>query len=67
MIADLVARHGGVLGAVSRLSGGVHDELPRFPADAGPAVPAGGRQGLALDLHIDESGETGAQALRGWR
>lgn len=65
MIADLVARHGGVLGAVSRLSGGVHDQLPPdFQPMLDRLFQLAEERGLALDLHIDESGETGARALR---
>jgi len=65
MIADLVARHGGVLGGVSRLSGGVHDALPPdFQPMLDRLFELAEERGLALDLHIDESGETGARALR---
>ncbi|MFN3447190.1 MAG: cytosine deaminase [Roseococcus sp.] len=64
-LADLVAESGGVLGMVTRLSGGVHDALPpdyvpmleRFFALAEA-------RGLDLDLHVDESGEQGARGLR---
>ena len=64
-IADLVAESGGVLGMVTRLSGGVHDALPpdyvpmleRFFALAEA-------RGLDIDLHVDESGEAGARGLR---
>jgi cytosine deaminase len=65
MIADLVAQHGGVLGMVSRLSGGVHDDLPPdFQPMLDRFFQLAEERGLALDLHIDESGETGARALR---
>ncbi|UFN51118.1 cytosine deaminase [Roseomonas sp. OT10] len=64
-IADLVAESGGVLGMVTRLQGGVHDELP---ADFQPMLDRffslAEARGLELDLHVDESGETGARALR---
>jgi cytosine deaminase len=64
-LADTVAAHGGVLGIVTRLSGGVHDALP---ADFQPMLDRlfdlAEARGLDLDLHVDESGETGARALR---
>jgi cytosine deaminase len=64
-LADLVAASGGVLGMVTRLTGGIHADLPpdyvpmleRFFALAEA-------RGLDLDLHVDESGETGARGLR---
>lgn len=64
-LADLVAASGGVLGMVTRLTGGIHAELPpdhvpmleRFFALAEA-------RGLDLDLHVDESGESGARGLR---
>jgi len=65
MIADLVARHGGILGGVSRLAGGVHDELPPdFQPMLDRMFELAEERDLALDLHIDESGESGARALR---
>lgn len=64
-IADVVAKHGGVLGMVTRLQGGVHDALP---ADFQPLLDRffeiAEERGLDLDLHVDESGESGARALR---
>jgi cytosine deaminase len=64
-IADMVAEHGGVLGMVTRFTGGIHDDLP---ADFQPALDAffalAEARALDLDLHVDESGETGARALR---
>jgi cytosine/creatinine deaminase len=64
-LADIVADSGGVLGMVTRLSGGIHDEMP---ADFQPMLDRffalAEDRGLALDLHVDESGETGARALR---
>ena len=61
-LADIVADAGGILGMVTRLSGGVHDALPR--AVPGRCSTASSRwpsaRGLDLDLHVDESGETGA-------
>ena len=64
-VADLVATHGGVLGMVTRLTGDIHAELP---ADFQPMLDhffsLAQARGLDLDLHVDESGETGARALR---
>ena len=64
-LANLVAESGGVLGMVTRLTGGIHADLPpdyvpmleRFFALAEA-------RGLDLDLHVDESGESGARGLR---
>ncbi len=64
-LADLVAAEGGALGMVTRLSGGIADPLP---PDFQPRLDAffalAEARGLDLDLHVDESGETGARALR---
>ncbi len=64
-LADIVAQSGGVLGMVTRLGG---DFAAPLPGDFQPMLDhffalAEGR-GLDLDLHVDESGETGARALR---
>jgi cytosine deaminase len=65
MIADLVAERGGVLGMVSRLSGGIHDALPDdFQPMLDRFFGLAEERGLEIDLHVDESGETGARALR---
>ncbi|UPY36970.1 cytosine deaminase [Sediminicoccus sp. KRV36] len=64
-LADLVARSGGVLGMVTRLGG---DFAAPLPADFQPMLDhvfaLAEARGLDLDLHVDESGETGARALR---
>jgi cytosine/creatinine deaminase len=64
-LANIVASSGGVLGMVTRLTGGVHDDLP---ADFQPMLDhffaLAEARGLDLDLHVDESGESGARALR---
>jgi cytosine deaminase len=64
-LADIVARSGGVLGMVTRLSG---DFSAPLPADFQPMLDRffalAEARGLDLDLHVDESGETGARALR---
>lgn len=63
-LADIVADSGGVLGCVTRLSGGVHDALP---ADFHDLLEHFFRlaidRSLDLDLHVDESGDGGAKAL----
>lgn len=65
ILADLVAETGAVLGMVTRLTGGVHDAMP---PDFQPMLDAffalAEARGLDLDLHVDESGESGARALR---
>lgn len=64
-LADLVAQSGGVLGMVTRLGG---DFAAPLPADFQPMLDhffaLAEARGLDLDLHVDESGETGARALR---
>ncbi|MBE9603818.1 cytosine deaminase [Acetobacteraceae bacterium H6797] len=61
-LANLVARHGGVLGMVTTLQDGpvpdwFQPALERFFALAE-------ERGLDIDLHVDESGASGARALR---
>ena len=64
-VADLVAAHGGVLGMVTRLTGGLHAALPDdFQPMLDHFFSLAEARGLDLDLHVDESGETGARALR---
>jgi cytosine deaminase len=64
-LADIVAESGGVLGMVSRLTGGLHDDLPaEFQPMLDRFFALAEERDLALDLHVDESGETGARALR---
>jgi cytosine deaminase len=64
-LADIVAESGGVLGMVTRLSGGIHDDIPpEFQAMLDHFFALAEARGLDLDLHVDESGETGARALR---
>ncbi|MBY0337896.1 MAG: cytosine deaminase [Acetobacteraceae bacterium] len=64
-LANLVAASGGVLGMVTRLEGGVHDPLPPdFQPMLDHFFSLAEARGLDLDLHVDESGETGARALR---
>ncbi|MCS6890816.1 MAG: cytosine deaminase [Rhodovarius sp.] len=64
-LADLVARYGGILGMVTRLEGHVHDALPPdFQPMLDRFFALAEARGLALDLHVDESGESGSRALR---
>ncbi len=64
-LADLVQKHGGTLGMVTRLTGGIHAELPaEFQPMLDHFFELAEVRGLDLDLHVDESGETGARALR---
>jgi len=64
-IADMVAAHGGVLGMVTRHTGGIHDALPAgFQEELDHFFSLAESRGLDLDLHVDESGESGARALR---
>ncbi|TQF78602.1 cytosine deaminase [Elioraea sp. Yellowstone] len=63
-IAGLVADHGGVLGFVTRFSGGGHDAIPPgFQDLLDHAFALAEARGLDLDLHVDESGETAAATL----
>jgi cytosine deaminase len=63
-LADIVAESGGILGCVTRLSGGVHDALPaEFPGLLDHVFRLAMERELDLDLHVDESGDGGARAL----
>ncbi|PZW46638.1 cytosine deaminase [Humitalea rosea] len=64
MIADTVVRHGGILGMVVRLAGDVHAKMPAgFQPMLERFFALAEDRGLDLDLHVDESGESGARAL----
>jgi len=64
-LADTVAAAGGVLGLVTRLSGGFEAPLPAgFQPELDRVFALAEARGLDLDLHVDESGEGGARALR---
>jgi cytosine deaminase len=64
-LADLVAESGGALGMVTRLSGGAGAPLPEgFHAQLDRFFTLAEERSLDLDLHVDESGEAGARALR---
>src|SRR5882762_7874000 len=63
-LADIVAQAGGILGTVTRLSGGGHDALPPEFVDLLERIfRLAIDRGLDMDLHVDESGDTGATAL----
>jgi cytosine deaminase len=63
-LADLVAAHGGVLGFVTRFTGGGHDASPPgFQALLDHAFALAEARGLDMDLHVDESGATAAATL----
>jgi len=63
-LADLVAESGGVLGGVTRASGGVHSGVLE---DIDPLLDTilrlAAERDLDVDLHVDESGDPGAAAL----
>jgi cytosine deaminase len=64
-LADMVAESGGVLGMVTRHSGHIHEALPAgFQEELDHFFSLAEARGLDLDLHVDESGESGARALR---
>jgi len=63
-LADIVAESGGLLGCVTRLNGGAHDALPAGFLDLLQRFfTLAMDRGLDLDLHVDESGDSGAKAL----
>ena len=64
-LADLVADAGGVLGGVTRLGGPFDAPLPDgFQDRLDQLFALAEARGLDIDLHVDESGEAGARALR---
>jgi cytosine deaminase len=63
-LADLVARWGGNLGAVTRVGEGGHGDVPpEFQLLLDRIFALAEERGLDLDFHVDESGEEGARAL----
>jgi cytosine/creatinine deaminase len=63
-LADLVAASGGVLGGVTRASGGVHSgTLADIDALLDTVFRLAAERGLDVDLHVDESGDPEAAAL----
>jgi cytosine deaminase len=63
-LADIVAESGGMLGCATRLGGGVHAALPpEFPGLLEHLFRLAMERGLDVDMHVDESGDSGARAL----
>jgi cytosine deaminase len=63
-LADIVADAGGILGCVTRLSGGGHEALPQEFLELLELIfRMAMDRGLDMDLHVDESGDLGAKAL----
>lgn len=64
-LADQVAEAGGVLGGVTLLNGPFDAPLPPgFQDRLDQLFALAEARGLDIDLHVDESGEAGARALR---
>jgi cytosine/creatinine deaminase len=63
-LADLVAASGGVLGGVTRATGGVHSGmLDDIDELLGRLLGLAAERSLDVDLHVDESGDRDAAAL----
>jgi cytosine/creatinine deaminase len=63
-LADLVARSGGNLGAVTRVGEEGHGDIPsEFQELLDRVFELAEQRGLELDFHVDESGDQGARAL----
>jgi cytosine deaminase len=63
-VADIVAKSGGQLGAVTRLAGDMHVSIPpEFHPILERIFQLAEDRHLDLDFHVDESGEQGAVAL----
>jgi cytosine deaminase len=63
-LADLVADSGGILGGVTRTTGGVHDRLADdFDTQLDRIFGLATERKLDLDFHVDESGALEARAL----
>jgi cytosine/creatinine deaminase len=63
-LADLVAKHGGQLGCVTRMAGQDHDGVPPDFDDLMEKVFAlADERGLDLDLHVDETDDPAARTL----
>jgi cytosine deaminase len=63
-LADVIAQSGGILGGVTRVSGGVHGEAP---ADIDTLIDRvftlAAARNLDIDLHVDEAGDPAAASL----
>ena len=63
-LADLVAKVGGQLGVVTRLTGQDHDGVPdSFDAYLEIVFKLAEERSLDLDLHVDETGDASARTL----
>lgn len=63
-LADLVAKHGGQLGCVTRMAGQDHDGVPPdFDALMEKVFVLAEERGLDLDLHVDETDDPAARTL----
>ncbi len=63
-LADLVARHGGQLGCVTRMAGEDHDGVPPgFDELMEKVFALAEERGLDLDLHVDETEDPSARTL----
>ena len=63
-LADLVAASGGILGGVTRATGGVHGQLlDDIDSLLDTLFRLASERGLDVDLHVDESGDPAATAL----
>ena len=64
-LADIVAKHGGQLGCVTRISGEDHVGIPaNFDEYMTRVFELAEARGLDLDLHVDESGDPEARTLQ---
>lgn len=60
-LADLVARHGGLMGGVTRASGGMHGSgLDEIDALLDRLFTLAAERDLDIDLHVDEASHAGA-------
>jgi cytosine deaminase len=62
-LAELVARSGGVLGAVTRLNGVDHDSIAQIDAPLDLFFIQAKAHGLEVDLHVDETEDVTAFTL----
>jgi cytosine deaminase len=62
-LADIVAKSGGILGAVTRLSGVDHGAIAEIDRLLDLLFAQAKRQGLDVDLHVDETDDVAAFTL----
>jgi cytosine/creatinine deaminase len=64
-LADIVAMSGGIMGGVTRLSGGVHGGgIPDLDALLDRVFTLAAARNLDVDLHVDETGDPASDSLR---